>query len=138
MEMIILLSLASLFLILSIWAFFKKERDVLMGLYFSCFAVVLLFLAAEKIYKNFPNGLPIDLMKKDGIYQVQIIKEFSKNGQKWIGVLVLKEEGETDPEVPPYGKILASFFKKEEIVYGLPRTIELKTLSSRRVLIMKE
>jgi hypothetical protein len=113
----------------------KKGYFILFLFCFIC-GTIFNYLGLDS-YSKIPNGLPFKLTKERN-YQVQIVKEFSDEGQKWIGVLILKEEGKTDPKVPPYGKVLASFFKKEQIVYGLPITIESRTLPSRHVIIVKE
>ncbi len=117
----------------------KKNSTTNISVFFICVLCGIgSTFAAIELFVDVPNGRPPEL-KTDGNYEVKIVDNWMENGKGWLGVLILTEEGKTTDgqKSKPYRKILQSKFQNAKIVFGIPMTIELKTLPSYQALIVK-
>lgn len=97
--------------------------------------LIFIGLSMQSLYIKVPSGLPKELTK-DGVYEVRIVDTWTKDGNEWVGVLLLKEEGETDIKPSKYYRFPASRFKnKADVVLGIPITIKLRT--SQELIVVK-
>lgn len=99
--------------------------------------LMFIFFVGYAFQKNI-RGTPAEL-KADGIYRVRIVHFWIPEGpgkSDCIGVLVLKEEGKTDPKTPVYRKIPVDFFKagdQKDLAVGQEMTVELKTFNYQKI-----
>lgn len=122
-----------------------KAKEKAGGVICLVMGLVLIFGMGFRIQGEFPNGKPMELVE-DGIYQVRIVHlriPGDPNESYSVGVLLLKEEGKTDLEVPVYKKIPIDFFKagdQKDLTIGQEMTIKLKLftpLSYRKIEVVK-
>lgn len=118
----------------------KKKISRVLFLFIAC-GIIFTYLGLysySKSYSRIPNGLPVEL-KTDGQYEVQPVDNYADDtGKKWVVVLVLQEGGKTIEGLKPYRKIPRSKFGSNNVVIGIPMTIELKTHPSYQELIVKK
>lgn len=132
MEWVIILAGVGMICCVVAGKMWKKDSG---GLF--CIIGLIFIIIAGYILIKIPNGLPPEL-KADGQYKVQPLDSYTDKEGKWIVAHVLEEGGKTIDGLKPYRKIPRPKFGSNNVVIGVPMTIELKTHPSYQELIIKK